>query len=418
MSKSLSERLRQSYAERGGYGYLSRKRQWTVEEVRDLCDFLQEIEDVGPLLDVRGGSPYSTPLYELVMAFQNEWDEPSVEYVREVGLPALLRLTELALAEPEPPPHPLTMAAKMFVMYCFEPSVETVVELVRRFPGEYMFSPAFNMLADERHPLGPAVVERLSDPLPQEFAAILTLDLANALSRQKRLDHHPYNTPAGIERLEGWLRSADEEEFSYAVSAAASLPFLEMAARGRLATLAFDHVEPTVQLEAAWASAFGGNEAGLKVLARMATNPAYSLRARAYLEELERQDVIPASALDPNFEAMAQMCDWLAHPQEFGKPPTTIELYDARTLDWPPTNDSRPVWLFRYRYEAHGENGEDDVGIGMVGSVTFALFGEATGDLSPEDVYGLHCCWELECNGDSRAPEKRTAAAGRALLGI
>ena len=54
----------------------------------------------------------------------------------------------------------------------------------------------------------------------------------------------------------------------------------------------------------------------------------------------------------------------------------------------------------------------------MVGSVTFALFGETNADLSPEDVYGLHCCWELECNGDDRAPRKRSAAAGRKLLGI
>jgi hypothetical protein len=31
----------------------------------------------------------------------------------------------------------------------------------------------------------------------------------------------------------------------------------------------------------------------------------------------------------------------------------------------------------------------------MVGAATFALFGEATADLPPEDIYGLHCCWEL-----------------------
>jgi len=29
----------------------------------------------------------------------------------------------------------------------------------------------------------------------------------------------------------------------------------------------------------------------------------------------------------------------------------------------------------------------------MVGSVTFALFGETTADLKPEEVYALHCCW-------------------------
>ncbi|MEY3443675.1 MAG: hypothetical protein RLZZ519_1956, partial [Bacteroidota bacterium] len=28
----------------------------------------------------------------------------------------------------------------------------------------------------------------------------------------------------------------------------------------------------------------------------------------------------------------------------------------------------------------------------------------------------LHCCWELEGNGDKRAPQKRSIAAGLKLL--
>ena len=68
-------------------------------------------------------------------------------------------------------------------------------------------------------------------------------------------------------------------------------------------------------------------------------------------------------------------------------------------------------------YTYPGEEGKGpDVGLGMVGSTTFALFGEATDDLPPEDVYGLHCCWELQSNQDPRAPEERSAAAGRAIL--
>ena len=52
----------------------------------------------------------------------------------------------------------------------------------------------------------------------------------------------------------------------------------------------------------------------------------------------------------------------------------------------------------------------------MVGSITFSLFGETTEDLSPEDIYALHCCWELEVNDDPRAPEERTIEAGRKIL--
>jgi hypothetical protein len=112
---------------------------------------------------------------------------------------------------------------------------------------------------------------------------------------------------------------------------------------------------------------------------------------------------------------MAQMCNWLMHPMEFGAAPDEITQYDTRVLDWPPTNDRRRLWLFRYRY-APRDGADAAEGIGLVGSVTFALFGEVTAGLPAEDVYALHCCWELQTNGDPRAPEQRTAAAGRKIL--
>ena len=95
---------------------------------------------------------------------------------------------------------------------------------------------------------------------------------------------------------------------------------------------------------------------------------------------------------------MAEMIQWLEYPTEFGRAPDHIEVYDHRRLFWPPTKDERDVWLFRYRYEEEG--GEPEEGVGMVGSVTFALFGEATADLPPEDIYALHCVWELQQEGD------------------
>jgi hypothetical protein len=97
-------------------------------------------------------------------------------------------------------------------------------------------------------------------------------------------------------------------------------------------------------------------------------------------------------------------------------------LHDTRERHWPPTNDRRQLWLFRYRYQpSQPEDGsesddlEDDA-VGMVGSITMALFGEPTAELPPEDVYALHCCWELESNNDSRAPCRRSVKAGRKIL--
>ena len=113
---------------------------------------------------------------------------------------------------------------------------------------------------------------------------------------------------------------------------------------------------------------------------------------------------------------MAEMVNWLSHPNEFGHPPSKIELYDTRTLFWPPTNDQRTVWLFKYTYTPQEADGELDVGLAMAGSVTFALFGEATDKLSPEEAYGLHCAWELEMNEDSRVPKERSPQSGLQIL--
>lgn len=388
-----------------------------LREAIQICELLAEQTNVRRLVDSATHGEYSTPLYHLAMLFQAEMEDAATEYLRAHGLPELLRLCDLALVEPEPPAHPLTRIAKMFALYGHEPGVERMAAIVRRFPDSYYLSISFQALGSPEHPHGPALVERLREPLPTGFAAVLTLDLANTLCRQQRLDAHPFDTPAGHRMLESWLTDRSPDHSSYAVSAAASLPFFGDRIRNRLAALAMDHPDTGVQMEAAWASAYRGGKVGLKFLARLCADPRTSLAAQQYLEELGRTEAIPERVHDEDFRAMAEMCSWLAHPNECGRPPDDIELYDARELFWPPTGDTRQLWLFRYRYA--GRDGEEErSGVGMVGSITFALFGEATAEMPPEDVYGLHCCWELEMNEDPRAPKKRTARAGRKLLGI
>jgi hypothetical protein len=258
----------------------------SLADATELCGFLAEQADVHRLIDPHANGKYTTPLYHLVMTFQAEADEAAREYLRDHGLPELLRLCDLALAEPDPPGHPLAMIAKMFARYSYAPGVERVAAIARRFPDEYMLSVSFNVFGDPRHPHGPALVESLSDPLPTGFAAVLTLDLANALCRQERLEAHPFDTPAGHRLLESWLCDPDPDHASYAHSSAACLPFLGDGVRGGLTALAMDHPSTGVQMEAAWASAYRGGEAGLKFLARLCCDPRTGRTAREYLEEL------------------------------------------------------------------------------------------------------------------------------------
>ena len=184
-----------------------------LADATELCEFLAEQTDIHRLIDTEKDGPYHTPLYYLVMALQADTDKETTEHLRDHGLPELLRLCDLALAEPDPPDHPLTMMAKMFAMYSYEPGVGRVATIARRFTDSYMLSVSFGMYGDERHPHGPALIALLREPLPAGFSGVLTLDLANTLCRQKRLKHHPFDTPDGHQRLESWLARSGSGTF-------------------------------------------------------------------------------------------------------------------------------------------------------------------------------------------------------------
>ena len=48
---------------------------------------------------------------------------------------------------------------------------------------------------------------------------------------------------------------------------------------------------------------------------------------------------------------------------------------------------------------ATGEVEEESAGCGLVGSVTFCLFGSDLLSRSPEEAYAVHCYWEMERDG-------------------
>jgi hypothetical protein len=356
------------------------------------------------------------PLRVVLGLFQQVETEEAFLVLAERGLPALRAIFDALLTEPEDHQEILLFLTKIFALYRDEQDLSRIADAARSpaLHDHPLWAVVFQTIDDE-HPLRDALLDALRDPLPQGFAAIAYLDFANSLARGQSLSH-PFDAPAGHAMLEGWLAGRDEDHHSFAHSAAAALPFVSEPPRGRLLALGLDHPAANVQLEAAWASAKIGSRAGIDVLSRACLDPKTSAVAVTYLEELSELNAIPAKAKNPDFAAVAEMCRWLAHPMEFGRPPDEAELYDARTLFWPPANEPRHLRLVRYRYRGGRPDGSDEAGVGLVGSITFALFGEATADLPPEDVYALHCCWELEVENDPRAPAERSVAAGRDLL--
>lgn len=113
------------------------------------------------------------------------------------------------------------------------------------------------------------------------------------------------------------------------------------------------------------------------------------------LAELGAAHAVPARFHEPDFAAMREMATWLAHPQEMGRPPDQVAVQDSRELFWPPTGDRRRLWLIRYHYADDGK-GQPETGLGCVGSVTFALFGQNDPRTLEQIMYGRHCLFEMQ----------------------
>jgi hypothetical protein len=386
---------------------------YEVESMADAEALVQALET----FSARPVDITSSAFRHFLTLFQSVTVIGPFQYLVRRGIPALIKAYDARLMMADELQNDLLFAVKIFARYGPEEGLDRLVQAAFHpaLREGYLWSVIFDQIG-ELDPAIPEIVARLSHPLPEGFVCIAFLDWSNRLLRNELIEEHPFDSNDGLQRLRHWLRSSDPESFSFAHSSAAALPFITDPQREQLLALAMDHPDSNVQMEAAWASAKLGSDSGIKFLSRLCLDRDFSTTACSYLHDIGRVDAIPEEANDPDFRAIADMCDWLADAREFGRPPDEIELYDSREFFWPPTNDVRQLWLFRYKYNADIDGESDDCGLGLFGSITFALTDETNPDMSPEDAYALHCCWELEMNGDPRCPEVRTIAAGRAIL--
>ena len=397
-----------------------------IDEIERLGEYpITETADAQALVAALAQLPAPLPederlgwLEVLLELIEGADSEEACSILAAEGTDELLRIYDATLGSGgEESESVLLYALKLLALMQDERGVERIIAAARipLAPDEFMWEVIFDCFTEE-HELWRMLCDGLRDPLPEGAIAVAYLDFVNQRALSGELEDHPFDTEAGYKLLERWLADTDEDNFGSAHSAATALPFLAGARRGQLLSLAMDHADAEIQLEGAWASARLGGESGVKMLARFAADPKLAATALEYLEELGRSDALPPEAREPDFQARAEICRWLAHPSEFGEAPDEIEVFDTRELYWPPTRDHRQVWLLKYRYLKGEDREEEEAGIGMVGSITFALFGETTADMSPEQLYGLHCCWELQTNEDPRAPHKRDGDAGWRLI--
>jgi len=121
--------------------------------------------------------------------------------------------------------------------------------------------------------------------------------------------------------------------------------------------------------------------------------------ADTILQGLRNETLDRGEIEDPALRAVAEFAEWLAFPTELGDYPDSIRILDARRMYWPPSREEIPLWLLQF--EARDPSGLDPdvVGVGLVGSVTFSMSGCETDRRPHDDVYAIHCYWELDQAG-------------------
>lgn len=326
---------------------------------------------------------------------QVDRNSPAHAELAQVGLRQLLRVFDERGTEAPPTPEYLMDILRVLAMYGGREGAQRIVEaaktrsLAEADAGGGWY-PILRSLPDGSD--RDFVFETLADPLPAEPVSLALLRVANSLALAGGLEKHPFGSVNGCDQLRRWIEADHPDN---RVNATVALAFIEPPLREDLLAAVREHADPDVRMEAAWASARAGDQRGLDALVDYCRTTRDAVVAIRYLTELQREDLIPSDAKDPDFRAKAEFANWLAHPSELGEPPDRLEITDHRLLDWPPAGDRIPLWIVRYELDSDSTQGEPESDCGLVGSTTWCFFGRLMDLRPPEDCYAVHCCWEL-----------------------
>lgn len=416
--KSLLELLTSAWPEPAEFSKnVARLERAGLQDVREAEGYCLRLEQYAKGLEA--GQERPEYLHPLVSLFQ-EGRTPDVELVLRVqGLPVLARLFEFVRGHLPEQAEDGLFVLKMMVMFAeSNAGAQWLLEALRENYGceSYVWGVIFEHLTAE-HPWTREVCEAVRRQPPEAFCGVCALDLGNELAETQNWPH-PFETEAGLERLRGWLESDDPDEESYAESAIRACALFRLPEAEEMLHEALEHDSEGVQLAAAEVLARREDPVAFDKLQELAGFPPLSARACRILKEVGRENLIPEETTQPEFQALASICAWLSDEENFGEIPDEVEFYAQKRIFWPPTNDEREFRFFRYHYVAdcEGDSGVDEIGVGVVGSETCSLVGHTDPEMPVEHILALHCCWELQQRGDSRAPGLLSIDEGLLLL--
>jgi hypothetical protein len=340
-------------------------------------------------------------IYDLTTLFQNASAKEAALYLNDKGIPLLIDILSTIQSkryQTQQYGSCAPMILKMFALYKNKEGWNKLSECVNNdFKNDaYLWSVILNSVSEDESKYD-LIIKGLNGKIPTDFLGISYLDMCNAIAVRTNTFKHPFDSPNGFAFLDAIVKNSEPGGVSYVVSATTSIPFLAKEYQDKLLQAVSAHKSLDVQLEAAWCGAKMGDNRSVDKLVGFANDYRHSTKAISYLKELGLENKIPGETQSPDFQALSEMCGWLSHPNEFGAYPDQAEIFYSRSLYWPPTKDVRTIYLIKYTYKNHKEDGSDEVGIGLVGSVTFSLFGlENILTLKPIELLAIHCNWELE----------------------
>lgn len=323
-----------------------------------------------------------------------------VRILLQEAVPCLLQMEERLRDSPaDNHGHAWSRVMRGLVTTCTQEGGRRLIRAIRdnRHPDHWQWRFIFAALREstvQRDMLFAAVQESLP---PSAFLPLL-LQLGKATCLEDASVRHPLDQPPARDWFEKWILESATDS-STAVDAAVSLAFLRQPWAADLTGCALRHPLRQVRMEAAWSAARQGDERGAALLAQECLDFRVSGRARAYLEELGRPDLIPPASADPEFMLKGGLSRWVENPDGgFHTPPEEIETVYQTEARWPGLTQSATLYVMRYRVKDRWGVRPDGIGFGGGASVEpeDAWATELTGtehaaleDMAAGSVYGL-----------------------------
>ncbi|MEZ6134676.1 MAG: HEAT repeat domain-containing protein [Pirellulaceae bacterium] len=256
--------------------------------------------------------------------------------------------------------------------------------------------------------------DRLYDGFVHPATLAVLLDLANYSVRRGAFREHPWthkqpelnsllqSVVAQLEKLEKapseFGTSVDDvqrilgDSVALTVSLCDALGLIGNPQSLSSLSTALDLSHRRIQTEAACGLARLGDVRGKQRLIELAADPVARQRAVAYADELSFAEEIDEQLRYPQALAESELAAWLASPNQFGIPPSTIECIDSRTQYWPSYHEPQDCFLFRFSYALPTGTLSN---IGIAGPVTHAFQADLA-NLPIDDIYAAFAGWQAE----------------------